>query len=116
LIVPAWYVGDALAGVASIKIQLLGADATFSWVFLPIVIPTWMVSFSFTVILMKWLIIWKYKEGIVSIPSFAYLQWWFVDRVVALWEFWVGRFILDCPLINVFYYLGDQAAARQSVH
>jgi len=54
---------------------------------------------------MKWLIIWKYKEGIFSIPSFAYLQWWFVDRAVALWEFWVGRFILEYPLINAFYYL-----------
>ena len=43
-IVPSWYVGDALAGLASIKSQSLGADATFRWVFLPIVIPTWMVS------------------------------------------------------------------------
>lgn len=58
-IVPAWYVGDALVEVASIKIQSLGTDATFSWVFLPIAVPMWMVSFLIIVVLMKILAILK---------------------------------------------------------
>ena len=71
----------------------------------PIVVPTWMISFSLSVILLKWLVIGKYRKGIIRIPSIAYLQWWFIDRAVSLWEFWVGQFIMDTPLINLFYFL-----------
>ena len=39
----------------------------------------------------------------MSIPSIAYLRWWFVDRAVSLWEFWVGWFVQDTPLISLFY-------------
>mmetsp|Transcript_24412 Transcript_24412/g.35892 ORF Transcript_24412/g.35892 Transcript_24412/m.35892 type:complete len:143 (-) Transcript_24412:30-458(-) len=34
--------------------------------------------------------------------STAYLRWWFMDRLVHLWEQWVGAFIVDTPLIWIF--------------
>lgn len=38
-------------------------------------------------------------------PSFAYLRWWFVDRLVSVWEIWVGQFVIDTPWIWLFYSL-----------
>lgn len=72
---------------------------------IPLAVPTWMLWFSLYVILLKWTVIGSYKEGIVSIPSTAFLRWWFVDRAVSLWELWVGNYVKDTPLINTFYFL-----------
>ena len=60
---------------------------------------------TFTPIALKWIMIWRYQEGTLTIPSIQYLQWWAVDHAVELWEFWIGKFILDTPLINLFYFL-----------
>jgi hypothetical protein len=51
------------------------------------------------------LIVGKYKEGILRMTSIAYIQWWFVDRNVALWEVWVGRIIKDTLLMNLSYFM-----------
>jgi len=105
-IVPAWYVGKALANMnAFVTIPTLGTNVDIVWFCVPIVVPTWIVGLSLSVILLKWIVIWKYKEGIISIPSSLYLRWWFVDRAMALWEFWVGRLVKDTPLISLFYFL-----------
>ena len=99
-IVPACYVGKWLASLA------LGREiGSIFWMWVPIIVPIWMSGLSLIVIILKWIVLWKYREGILSIPSIAYLSWWFVDRAMALWEFWVGRFIQDTPLINLHYFL-----------
>ena len=87
------------------SLKALDGVTNIHWALFPIIVPIWVLSFSLLVISLKWVVIWKYKEGKVSIPSLTYLRWWFVDRAVALWEFWVGQFILDTPLINLFYIL-----------
>merc|ERR1719330_69882 len=75
------------------------------WVWFPIVVPTWMVSFSILTVLAKWIVIGKYQEGVISASSTAFVRWWFVDRIVALWEFWVGNIVNDTLLMNYFYIL-----------
>ena len=52
---------------------------------------------------MKWTLIGKYKQGKLQVQSLAYVQWWLVDRAVALWEAWIGKFFLDTPVLNTFY-------------
>jgi hypothetical protein len=59
-------------------------------IWLPIAVPTWMVSFSLCVVLAKWAVVGRYRECEVAIPSIAYLQWWWVDRDLHLWEFCLG--------------------------
>ena len=104
-IVPAYYVGKWLANINAFStIPALGREVDIVWIWAPMIVPTWMLGLSLSVIILKWVVIWKYREGILPIPSITYLRWWFVDRAVALWEFWVGRFIKDTPLINLFYF------------
>ena len=106
-IVPAWFVGKYMANnyAQSFVVDTSKGSLELTWIWFPIVIPVWMASYSVLVGLFKWLIIGRYREGIVDVPSFAFLRWWFVDRSVALWEFFVGRFVKDTPLINLFYTL-----------
>lgn len=39
----------------------------------------------------------------MQVHSIAYLRWWFVDRLVSLWEQLVGRFFLDTKIMWLFY-------------
>jgi len=75
------------------------------WVWPAIVFPTFMLSFSLLVIAAKWLVIGRYRTGKLQVYSIPYLRWWFVDRLVHLWEMWVGVLIVDTPLIWIFYQL-----------
>lgn len=105
-IVPAYYIGKVLIQF-NIKLEIPTIRSPFSvdWIWVPIIIPVWMLSFSLCVIIIKWITIGKYKEGKLQVQSLAYLRWWLVDRAVALWEAWIGKFILDTPLLNAFYIL-----------
>jgi len=38
--------------------------------------PIFMGSYSLIVLVMKWLVVGKYKAGTIMVPSFAYLRWW----------------------------------------
>lgn len=72
---------------------------------LPLTLPVWHLSFSLLVLLSKWVVIGRYSTRQVVVPSVYFLSWWFVDRLVELWEFFTGRFLLNTPLIVVFYRL-----------
>ncbi len=103
-IVPAWFAGKLLFGVNGYRvISALDGESSIVWVYFPLVVPVWMLSFSICTIALKWLVIGRYREGEVAVFSTRYLQWWMVDRFVEVWNVWVGRFLLDTPLINVFY-------------
>lgn len=105
VLIPAWYTDKYVSKYLSCSLLNLQSDATLKLAFFPAVIPSWMLSYSLEVIVLKWLCVWKYKEVEVKIPSYAYLQWWFVDRAVELWEKLVGRFLLGTIFINLFYYM-----------
>ena len=54
---------------------------------------------------MKWMCIWQYKEGIISINIIYYVRWWLLDRFVTVWECWIGYFFLKTPIIKFFNFL-----------
>ncbi|CAB9509574.1 Putative fatty-acid--CoA ligase FadD21 [Seminavis robusta] len=89
-LVPCWLVFEQLQAMNKPALYML-------------FVPLYLGSFSVIVIVAKWLVICRYRECLIVTPSFAYLRFWFVDRLVAVWECWVGRFILDTPLIWLFY-------------
>ncbi len=105
-IVPAWYVGQLLKDMnAYIRFLAMKDQVDIVWFWFPLVVPAWMTSYSMSVIVLKWAVIGRYQEGIISVTNIKYLQWWYVDRAVELWERWVGRYIIETPLINLFYFL-----------
>ena len=99
--VPAYHVGQLLASVSVLN----EAHGRLKWQWVPFVIPVWMVSLSTLVVCCKWIVVGKYTMQEVAVPSTFYLRWWFVDRLVHVWEIWVGFFITDTPLIWLFYTL-----------
>jgi acyl-CoA synthetase (AMP-forming)/AMP-acid ligase II len=103
-IIPAWFVGKAVYGNEAL-IVAVGDHRWLQWIWLPIAVPTWMVSFSLCVVLAKWAVVGRYRECEMAIPSIAYLQWWWVDRALHMWEFWVGLYMQDTLLLWLFYWL-----------
>jgi acyl carrier protein len=97
-IIPAWFMGKAVYGNEAL-IVAVGDHMWIQWIWLPVAVPTWMVSFSLCVVLAKWTVVGRYRECEMAIPSIAYLQWWWVDRALHLWEFWVGLYIKDTLLL-----------------
>jgi acyl-CoA synthetase (AMP-forming)/AMP-acid ligase II len=88
-LIPVWYLFDNLA-------RYNMEFASF---------PIFMASFTVVVLLTKWTIIGVYSQRHIVVPSYPYLQWWFVDRLVDMWEFWVGRFFVGTPILNLVYIL-----------
>jgi hypothetical protein len=99
--VPAYHVGKLLASAP----RLNYTAGRVKWQWLPLVLPSWMLSFSLMVVAAKWVVIGRYKAQQVSFPSVQSLRWWIIDRLVHIWEIFVGKIILDTPLINLFYFL-----------
>ena len=72
---------------------------------LVLMVPIWMMTFSLITIVAKWLVVGRYKECRFVTPSCRYLRWWFIDRLIDLWEVWVGQFIKETPFLFWFYIL-----------
>jgi hypothetical protein len=99
--VPAYRFGKLLASTP----HLNHTAGRVKWQWLPLTLPVWMLSFSCTVILAKWVVIGRYKAQQISVPSTQFLRWWIVNRLVHVWEIWIGSLVLDTPLIWLFYSL-----------
>jgi acyl-CoA synthetase (AMP-forming)/AMP-acid ligase II len=97
--VPVYQVGKILVSIDALN-QRVG-NVTWQW--LPILIPVWMISLSTVVLFSKWTLIGQYKPAEAAICSRFYARWWIVDRLVHLWEIWVGNLILDTVFIWAFY-------------
>ncbi|KAI8915946.1 hypothetical protein EDD86DRAFT_268132 [Gorgonomyces haynaldii] len=65
----------------------------------------WMLTLTLVMIFLKWMIIGYYKPINTSLWSYQFLRWWFVDRIVRIWERFVGGYLLDTPYINIIYWL-----------
>ena len=70
-----------------------------------LVVPLYLVSGTTLLIVVKWIVVGRYRPRCISVPSWLYLQWWFVDRLVHLWEIWMGRFLLDTTWLAWVYVL-----------
>lgn len=71
----------------------------------PFVIPIWLLSFTILTILIKWSFLGRWAPREIRINSIAHMRWWFVDRMLHMWELAVGRWILNTPMINIVYIM-----------
>ena len=69
------------------------------------IIPGFLFAFSLVVIIMKWIIIGRYKRSRHALYSWYFMRWWTIDRLMDLWENLMGRYILDSFFANIFYKL-----------
>ena len=91
--VPAYNMNRFLASTSTYTASLL----------LPFVPIVWFATLSLLVAGAKWAIIGTYKPAKIPVPSIAFVRWWFVDRLVHLWEIWVGSLAKGTPIIWLFY-------------
>ena len=101
-LLPSYYAGKEAARWNE---NLEVGNAFVTWRWLPIVVPLFMLSFTLELIIVKWLLIGKYEHAEIHSLSWAYLRYWFVDSLVALWEFLVGSFIVDTKFLWLAYRL-----------
>jgi hypothetical protein len=64
-----------------------------------------MLTFSLAVILLKWTVIGNHKPSATSIWSVDFARWWFIDRLLNVWEVFVGGYLIDTPWLNCFNIL-----------
>jgi len=83
----------------------LETTSTLYWQLQLLVIPIWMLSLSFILIIAKWICIGRYKEIEIPVLSFHYIRWWLIDRLIEVWELFVGKLIKDTPLLWLVYFL-----------
>ncbi|CAB9525221.1 D-alanine--D-alanyl carrier protein ligase [Seminavis robusta] len=78
-------------------------NTSFLW--LPLLFPLFAISFSIMVVLCKVLVVGMYCPQEIYLMSWHYLRWWFVDRLMHVWELLVGRFLLETKFAWLFYWL-----------
>jgi aryl carrier-like protein len=72
--------------------------------FLLVVVPVlWMCTYTIAIILVKWILVGRYVPGRYALWSKEFAKWWFVDRLLEVWEIFVGSYFLDTPFLNLFY-------------
>ena len=64
---------------------------------------TWMATYTVLIVMIKWLVVGRYKPGTHEPWSSGYMRWWFVDRLVSVWERTVGVHLLGTPYLNLVY-------------
>ena len=60
---------------------------------------------SVVVVLVKWMVIGRYRTEDVKMYSSRFMAWWLMDRIMDMWESLVGYFIADTLLCTLFYFL-----------
>ncbi|CAB9522648.1 Putative fatty-acid--CoA ligase FadD21 [Seminavis robusta] len=75
------------------------------WALMPMTFPLFLLSFSLVVVLFKVSVVGKYLPRQFGLLSSDYIRWWFVDRLVEVWESIVGKFLLDTKYIWIVYWL-----------
>jgi len=76
---------------------------TVEWLWFPMLLPAFMLIYSLIILIVKWVVIGRYRATQIDIPSWNYLRWWFVDRAMDLWEFLIGRYLMDTWCVWLFY-------------
>lgn len=85
--------------------QVGASPLTFELVLLPIGVPLFALVFSLVLVATKWMVVGSYRSTHMATPSISYLQWWFMDRAMHLWETWIGRFLIGTKFATIFYRL-----------
>lgn len=101
---PRVYVRRSNRPWSSFRVSSSKANVVVPGLLVPVVIPIYLSSLSCLVIIIKWLVVGRYVPGRLVVPrSMAFLQWWFVDRLMDQWERFVGNYVRDSILLNLFY-------------
>ncbi|CAB9501939.1 D-alanine--D-alanyl carrier protein ligase [Seminavis robusta] len=102
-VLPSYFVG------AKLSAQCDSSDAqncsAASWLLLPLLFPLFFFSFSMLVVVVKYAVVGKYRHQEINLMSWDYIQWWFVDRLIHVWELLVGQFLLETKFVWLFYWL-----------
>ena len=85
-------------------------EAEISGILVSLAVPVWAASFSCAVIILKWLLIRRYRPETYDLYSFRWLAWWYIDRLAAAWEISVVIYVFSCPqvlhdVLNIYYPL-----------
>jgi len=104
-IIPAFEVGRWLVRIDNARLLFEVQGMYYIWMIYPIIVPVWMFAFTIIVSISKWIVVGRYKAGAISTKSTHYIRWWFVDRLVHLWEMFVGYYVMETPLINLAYFV-----------
>ncbi|CAB9508018.1 D-alanine--D-alanyl carrier protein ligase [Seminavis robusta] len=75
------------------------------WIILPLIFPLYILFFSLDVAFVKFVVIGMYQQKQIELLSWDYIRWWFMDRLIEVWESFVGQFVLETKFIWVFYWL-----------
>ncbi|CAB9513098.1 D-alanine--D-alanyl carrier protein ligase [Seminavis robusta] len=102
-ILPCYLVSARLAIMCSISEDQECLKTRFLW--FPLLIPLFAFSFSIMVVVCKVLVVGKYRPEEINLMSWDYLRWWFVDRLMHIWELFVGRFLLETKFAWLFFWL-----------
>ena len=66
---------------------------------------TWMLTYTAAVVILKWAIMCgRYRPGFHRQWSAYFTRWWIVDRLVAVWESFVGRHLQGTPYLTLVYW------------
>ncbi|CAB9526875.1 D-alanine--D-alanyl carrier protein ligase [Seminavis robusta] len=85
--------------------QVGECHGSLSWVLLPLSFPLYLLCFSVVVVICKYAVIGTYLQRQIELLSWHYLHWWFMDRLIEVWEFLVGQFVVETKYIWFFYWL-----------
>ncbi|CAB9508021.1 D-alanine--D-alanyl carrier protein ligase [Seminavis robusta] len=77
----------------------------FLLLLLPMSFHLCILSLSVIVMLCKFVVVGKYRHQQFDLLSWDYLHWWFLDRLVEIWESIAGQFLLGTKLLLLFYWL-----------
>ncbi|CAB9523679.1 D-alanine--D-alanyl carrier protein ligase [Seminavis robusta] len=75
------------------------------WALMPLTFPLFILSFSLIVVLCKVVVVGKYLPRQFELLSWDYIQWWFVDRILDVWEYLAGHLVLGTKYIWIFYWI-----------
>ncbi len=72
---------------------------------IPVCYGLWCLTYSILVFVAKWVLIGQYTETHVPFGSIGFYRWWLVDRLVHIWEMFVGNYIFGTCWLWLFYKL-----------
>ncbi|CAB9523166.1 expressed unknown protein [Seminavis robusta] len=75
------------------------------FILLPLSFHLFILSFSLVVVFCKYAVVGTYEHMKIEILSWGYLHWWFIDRLIEVWESIAGQFVVGTKYIWVFYWL-----------
>ncbi len=70
---------------------------------IPICYGLWCFIYSILVFIAKWTLIGQYTEAHIPFGSIMFYRWWLVDRLVHIWEMFVGIYIVGTYWLWLFY-------------